>query len=167
MPDGLTHLLTGYIFLQKWLKPGPLFLFLTGGLMPDILLRGGRVLFLGHPQEDFFEMYLAPLHTPMGSLFVCIAIAQFFQSKIRRKVFSLLYLGCFAHFILDFFQRTIAGIGYRTEVMDNYHWLYPISWYDFQFGLFWPENAPYALIALVPIAGWIFMKKLKSRERRG
>jgi len=157
MPDGLTHVLAGYIGVQRWIRAGQLALFLTGCLLPDIFYRGGRLFFFGHPERDFLELYLTPLHTPITCLFVCIALAQFFHAVIRKRAFMMLYAGGLAHFVPDLFQRTIMGFGLTAELIDGYHWLYPIGWHDFQFGLFWPEDASYALMALIPAALCIYL----------
>ncbi len=158
MPDGLTHILASYIGGQHWLKNGRLTVFLIGSLMPDILLRGGRLLFEHSSQKDFLELYLMPLHTPFTCLVVCIALAQLFKPGIRKSACMMLYAGCLTHFILDIFQRTINGVGLTLEPLDSYHWLYPFSWYDFQIGFFWAENTSYALTFLIPLTGWIWLK---------
>lgn len=158
MPDGLTHIAVGYIGALRWLKGGPLALFLLGSIIPDILLRGGRLLFLFHPQRDFIELYLTPLHTPIGCVFICLALAQVFHCRIRRAVFMILFSGCLAHLLLDMLQLTIKGFGPTVQIIDGYHWLYPISWFDFQVGIFWAGQAPYALLFLVPISVGFFVK---------
>jgi hypothetical protein len=165
MPDGLTHMLAGYMGVRRWLQGGRLTLFLVGSLLPDILFRGGRLLFVGHAQHDFLELYLTPLHTPFTALFVCLALAQFFYSEIRKAAFVLLYVGCLGHFLLDFLQRTIEGVGLHVGTIGGYHWLFPLSWLDFQFGLFWAEDAPYALIILIPITGWMYYNGLRRKMR--
>lgn len=164
MPDGLTHVIAGYIGISRWVKAGRLTFFLAGSVMPDIFVRGGRLLFFFHPDRDFFELYLVPLHTPFTSLFICLALAQLFHSETKKTAFLYLYLGCMAHFILDFFQRTISGFGLTKEVLEAYHWLYPFGFFDFQFGLVWPEHTPYALFILMPLASCIFYKR-KKRAR--
>lgn len=162
MPDGLTHILAGYIALNR-LNRVRLTLFLVGSLLPDIVLRGGRLFFVNHPLRDWFELYLAPFHTPIGGLFVCLAISQFFHHTIRKNAFLWLCTGCLAHFALDFLQRGIEGFGLKTVLIGGYYWLFPFSWYDFQLGLIWPEQTPYLLFLLVPLAVWIFYK----RKNRG
>ena len=152
MPDGLTHLISGYIFGFRWLERGRLALFLLGCLIPDILLRGGRLFFIGSLHRDFFELYLSPLHTPITGIFICLAITQFFQTKLQKGVFLITYSGCLCHFILDLLQCTINGYGFSVEPIDGYHWLFPLSWFDFQLGIFWPESAPYGLFILIPTA---------------
>jgi hypothetical protein len=103
------------------------------------------------------------LHTPITCLFVCLAIAQFFSSNIKKKALFLLYLGCVVHFVMDFLQCTIVGYGFTVERLDGYHWLYPFSWLDFQFGLFWAEDAPYALLILIPIIGSMYYNGLRRK----
>lgn len=166
MPDGLTHVLAGYIGLHRWQGGGRLTLFLVGSLLPDVLLRGGRLFFVGHSQRDFLELYLVPLHTPVTSLLICLALAQLFHSHIRKASFVLLYGGCLAHFLLDFFQCTINGFGLKIQSIGGYHWFFPISWFDVQFGLFWAEDALYALILLIPIAILICLKGNNNRSRQ-
>jgi len=162
MPDGLTHVMVGYISVNRQFQKGWLTLFLFGSLLPDLLLRGGRLFFTGHLQRDFFELYLVPLHTPFTSLFICLALSQLFHSSIRKKSFIILYSGCLLHFFLDFFQCTIDGFGLKVQSLGGYHWLFPISWFDLQFGIFWPEDAPYSLIILTPIAIWVYIKNKKG-----
>lgn len=163
MPDGLTHIAGGYIFGKSWLKHGQLSLFLLGCLIPDILLRGGRLLFAWSPEKDFLELYLAPLHTPVTGIFVCLALAQIFHAEIRKRAFLLLYAGCFCHFILDLFQRTINGFGFSVEPLDGYHWLFPLTWFDFQLGIFWPEDSSYGLLFLIPAAMFLFYYRRNDR----
>ena len=165
MPDGLTHLAVGYIGVFRWLQGSRLVLFFLGSLLPDILLRGGRLLFTGHPQRDFLELYLVPFHTPVTGLLFCLALAQLFHPRIRKAAFTLLFGGCLAHFALDMLQRTINGNGFTVEVLDGYHWLYPFSWFDFQFGLFWAGDSPYALIILVPVSLWLWVIRKKQNCR--
>ena len=166
MPDGLTHVLTSYIGGRRWLKGANLALFLFGSLLPDIFLRGGRLLFVGLQEKDFLELYLVPLHTPVTCLFMCFALVQFLHRKMRSVGFSLLYGGCLAHFSLDFLQCTICGYGFTFESIDGYHWLFPFSWLDFQFGLFWIEQVPYGLVILTPISLFIFINGLRRGNRK-
>ncbi|MDY6855179.1 MAG: hypothetical protein SWO11_10825 [Thermodesulfobacteriota bacterium] len=159
MPDGLTHLFAGYVGSQHWLKGGRLTLFLIGCLLPDIIARGSRLFFIWHAHIDFLDLYIVALHIPFTCLFICMAIVQLFNSHLQREAFLLLYAGCIVHFVLDFFQRTISGFGFTVELLNGYHWLYPFSWYDFQFGLFWPKDAIFALILLLPLSILIFLRK--------
>jgi hypothetical protein len=163
MPDGLTHMLAGYVGVRLWLQEGRLALFLAGSLLPDILLRGGRLLFVGYAQHDFLELYMKPLHTPFTILFFCLALSQFFYSEIRKEAFLLLYAGCLGHFFLDFLQRTIEGFCLHVGSIGGYHWFFPFSWFDVQFGLFWAEDAPYALTILIPMAGWMYYYGLRRK----
>lgn len=164
MPDGLTHVLLGYVGVRRWIKGRRLTIFLLGCLMPDILLRGGRLLFLGNIQRDFLELYLTPLHIPITLVFICLALAQLFHSQIRRTAFKLLFGGCLAHFVADLLQRTINGYGFTLERLDGYHWLYPFSWFDFQVGLYWTEEASYASIFLIPLSLWPWITQ-EHRQR--
>lgn len=151
MPDGLTHIVAGYIGAERWFKGYRMTLFLAGSLLPDIFLRGGRLFFVGQLDRDFQELYLVPLHTPFTCMLLCGVIALCFDAQIRKSAFAFLFSGCLAHFLLDLMQRTIQGFGMTLESLDGYRWLYPMSWFDFQIGLFWAEDAPYALIVLCPI----------------
>lgn len=165
MPDGLTHVVAGYIGGERWLRGGRMALFLLGCLLPDLLLRGGSLFFRGSVQRDFLELYLTPLHTPLTVLVLCGALAQLFKVGERKPAFYALYAGCLLHFALDFFQRTISGAGPTREVYEGYHWLYPLSWWDGQVGLYWPEQTPYALLILLPWAGLAWLKKRSGGKR--
>jgi len=162
MPDCLSHLLIAYVSSRSLLRSASMPLFLVGSLLPDVLLRGGRLFFCQNLRRDFLELYLAPLHTPFVIAFVCLAIAQLFHREIRKRSFVLLYSGCLNHFILDLFQRSINGLGFTREPVEGYRWLYPFSWFDFQIGLFWAEDASYSLLVLLPLGIWFW---LVPRER--
>ena len=168
MPDGLTHVAAGYIAGER-LQGGGLALFLLGCLLPDLLLRGGSLLLHGSAQRDFLELYLTPLHTPLTVLVLCVGLAQLFVVERRKAAFRALYAGCLLHFVLDFFQRTISGAGPTWETFEGYHWLYPLSWWDGQVGLYWPEQTPYALFVLLPCAGlmWLRRRLAAGRNRSG
>jgi hypothetical protein len=133
--------------------------------MPDLFIRGGRLLFVWNPHRDWVELYLTPLHTPLAVLFLCVAFSQFFQAGIRKTVMVYLYAGCLCHFFLDFLQRSIEGGGLTEVRIGGYHWFFPFSWYDAQLGLFWPEDAPYALIILVPLSLWLWIRRTRGRRR--
>jgi hypothetical protein len=134
--------------------------------MPDLFIRGGRLFFLWHPHRDWVELYLTPLHTPLAVLLICVALSQFFQARLRKTAFLFLYVGCLLHFFLDFLQRGIEGLGLTKVGMGGYHWLFPLSWYDAQLGLFWPEDAPYALIFLIPLSLWLWVNRIKECHRK-
>jgi hypothetical protein len=138
-------------------------MFLLGCLLPDIFLRGGKLLLHRSEQLDYLELYLTPLHTPLTVLVLCVGLAQFFRNRERKMAFYALYTGCLFHFILDFFQRTISGVGFTPVLYGGYQWLYPLSWWDAQVGLYWPEHTPLALAALIPWAGWIRLRRQKGQ----
>ena len=152
MPDGLTHMLAAYPGGRRYLSGFGLALFLLGSLLPDLLIRGGRLLFSAPSLYDWAELYLVPLHTPVGALLTCVALAQLFHESVRKSAFLCLYGGCWSHFVLDFFQRAIEGFGFTRLKVPSYSWLYPFSGADFQLGLFWAEDAPWALLVLVPLS---------------
>ncbi|MBF0227171.1 MAG: hypothetical protein HQK76_17130 [Desulfobacterales bacterium] len=156
MPDGLTHILVDYIILHKRIKGVRLALIFAGCLIPDILLRGGRLFLIGSPNSDFNELFLTPLHTPIICLLICISISQLFHDNIRKISFLYIYLGCLTHFMLDFFQRTIEVSGFRIPRYGCYNWFFPFT-FDIQCGIFWPENTPFGLIIIVPIALIIYI----------
>jgi hypothetical protein len=66
--------------------------------------------------------------------------------------------------VADLLQRTINGYGFTLERLDGYHWLYPFSWFDFQVGLYWTEEASYALIFLIPLSLWPWITQ-EHRQR--
>jgi hypothetical protein len=110
------------------------------------------------------ELYLTPLHTPIGTIFVCLALVQLFHRAFRMDAFKWLYGGCLGHFALDLLQATINGYGPTLEPLDGYHWLYPLSWFDFQIGVFWTEDTPWSLILLVPLSIWACFGSLAHRS---
>lgn len=163
MPDGLTHIVAGFIGGWRWFRGYRMTLFLAGSLLPDLFLRGGRIFLVGQLERDFLELYLVPLHTPITCALLCGAVAFVFDPRIRKTAFVTLLSGCFGHFILDFLQRGIEGYGPRLIHVDGYRWLYPFTWYDAQFGLFWAEDSPYALIILVPAILFVWIKQRKNQ----
>lgn len=158
MPDGLTHALAAYLAVGRYAKGAKLALFLVGTLLPDILLRGGRLFLTAAPNRDQAELFLVPFHSPIPVAILYLGLAQLFRHGLRQTVFLWLYLGCLLHFLLDMMQRTINGAGFTFEAIDGYQWLYPISWFDFQVGLLWPEDFPWVLVIIIPLAIWQWRK---------
>ena len=130
MPDLVTHVMAGY-GLQRALWPRLSPWFLVGAVFPDILTRPFTILW---PGSFWWTM---PLHTPMGLLLVCAAIAllagaPFLFSGIWAPAF-------FVHLFLDLFQAHLAG---------SYYLLFPFSWRSVEVDLIWPETTLYLLPAL-------------------
>lgn len=143
MPDLCTH-----IFAAHLIKRGPAFfsskpsqihgriLFYIGTMLPDLLSRPWYILI--PPLKD----WVIALHTPMGALLTFAIFTHFFEPRFRRLAFLNLCGGGGLHFFLDAFQKQILG---------NNFWLFPFSWKDFGFDVFWVGD----VIPFVPL--WIFL----------
>jgi hypothetical protein len=120
-------------------KPSPIhgrIVFYIGTLLPDLLSRPWYILF--PPLKD----WVIAMHTPMGALLTFGILASFFEPHFRRSAFLNLCGGGALHFFLDAFQKQILG---------NNFWLFPFSWKDFGFDVFWAGD----VIPFVPL--WIFL----------
>lgn len=143
MPDLCTHFLTAHVlkrgpdfFSSKTSPIHPRIVFYMGTLLPDLLSRPWYILF--PPLKD----WVIAMHTPMGALLAFAILSYFFEPGFRRSVFLNLCGGGALHFLLDAFQKQILG---------NNFWLFPFSWKDFGFDVFWAGD----VIPFVPL--WIFL----------
>jgi hypothetical protein len=141
VPDLVTHVAAAHFLLRPFdarrpaleIPPGRLF-FYVGAMLPDLASRPWYILF---PSVHDF---VVPLHTPAG-LFACAGLfALLLDAPLRRTAFAWTSAGGLFHFGLDCLQKQVAG---------NNFWLFPISWRNFGFGLFWADRA----VALAPL--WI------------
>lgn len=143
MPDLCTHLLTAQLvkrtpelFSSKYGGTPQRILFYMGTMLPDLLSRPWYILF--PPLKD----WVIAMHTPIGALLSFAILSYFFEPHFRKSAFFNLCGGGALHFFLDAFQKQILG---------NNFWLFPFSWKDFGFDVFWAGD----VIPLVPL--WIFL----------
>lgn len=146
MPDLVTHVVAGY-GLQRAVWPRLSAWFLVGAVLPDILTRPFTILW---PGSFWWTM---PLHTPMGLLLVCAAIALL--TRRTGSVFGNLGAGALLHLFLDLFQVHLAG---------SYYLLFPFSWRSVEVDLIWPETTLYLLPAWIAIGVWLVLLELKRRR---
>ena len=137
MPDWLAHVLFAYIVCNvlgirfKIFNKENTAIVMIGALIPDIVKVG-----LGF---DFFGLdvwnFIAPLHTPVGSLFSAALISLLFYESVL--VFSLLIVGFTTHFILDLLMGHVSG---------GMLLLFPFSWDEYQLGSMQCDEYRIALI---------------------
>jgi hypothetical protein len=132
MPDWFTHSLIGWI-TGKTIKQD-VALVVIGSLIPDLVKIDLLFTWLQGESSQFF----APLHTPIGAIFVAGIIAVFFQDI--RKTFIPLIIGVSTHFILDFFLvHTHGGIKL----------LFPFSWEGWQISLIRSDDYWVTIVAVL------------------
>ncbi len=148
MPDLVTHVMAGY-GLQRGLWPRLSPWFLAGAVLPDILTRPFTIIW---PGSFWWTM---PLHTPMGLLFVCAAIALVCKPGISGSVFLNLGAGVLVHLFLDLFQAHLAG---------SYYLLFPFSWRSVEVNLMWPETSLYLLPVWIAIGVWLGIREMRRRR---
>jgi len=134
MPDPGTHVLAAYWLRRFILKPKLIDMpvFLLGSIWPDIVSRGGMILFSNH-YYWFFNM----LHTPLSLLLQCIIVALLFKRALQSSVFVSMLCGISIHLMLDSLQSHLAE--------GAYFWLYPFSTWTTEIGLFPVHVWPYLL----------------------
>lgn len=130
MPDLLSHLAAGYVFLPKIKSRGWFVIFLTGICLPDLATRPFYIIF----PELFW--YVMPAHTPVGLLVLSFGLSGLFIAAQRQRVFFMLTFGWALHLLLDLLQKHTHG---------GYVLLFPISWNIFEFGFFPPESSLFFL----------------------
>ncbi len=145
MPDLVTHVVAGY-GLQRGLWPRLSAWFLVGAILPDILTRPFTILW---PGSFWWTM---PLHTPMGLLLVCAAIALVRGGS--PSVFLNLGGGSLVHLFLDLFQAHLAG---------SYYLFFPFSWRSVEVDLMWPETSLYLLPVWIALGIWLGIRELRTR----
>ena len=128
MPDLATHALVSLtgarlfdIFRQKGcLARSTVYLFVLGGILPDILDKTiPYAVYHFYTGDMPFRASLSFLHTPV-MLLVCNYILSFlFIESYRRIAFLALSTGVSVHLILDLLQGNICGLGYM--------WFFPFS----------------------------------------
>ena len=128
MPDLATHALislTGArlfdIFRQKGcLTQSTVYLFVLGGILPDILDKTiPYVVYYFIIGDMPFSISLSFLHTPVTLLVCNYILSLLFIESYRRIAFLALSTGVSVHLILDLLQGNICGLGYM--------WFFPFS----------------------------------------
>jgi hypothetical protein len=160
MPDLVTHIAVAHLLKRPFEIRNPSkdhaplrTIFYLGVMLPDLMSRPWYILF--PPVKD----WVLAFHTPLGMLLTCALLAMFFEKPIRKKVFYFLIFGTMLHFAMDCLQKQVTG---------NNFWLFPFSYRNFGFGLFWAGDAVAfvpAWIALVAVMeGVFYITKRRSNQ---
>jgi len=139
MPDLITHTVAAYIIRKRSISTPDLLLYLFGAMLPDLATRPFMIMF--PPTRYFFHTF----HTPVAMMLIIYLISQLFEDSIKYRVMKLLSFGVLTHFFLDFFQASVGARGYS--------WFFPFTYWDLNFGLFWPEDS----ISVLPIVLGVFL----------
>lgn len=137
MPDWLAHVLFAYISYRVLGMKFRVFnkentaIVMVGALIPDIVKVGLGFDLIGVDVWNF----IAPFHTPVGSLFSAALISLLYSELFM--VFSLLILGFTTHYMLDLLMGHVSG-GMRL--------LFPFIWHEYQLGLIQCDEYRIALI---------------------
>ena len=153
MPDLVTHVSVASILFRISRSPGHLALFLLGTILPDLLTRPVCIPF---PETMWL---VAPLHTPVGFILICLLVSSYFEQGIRHQVLVALLAGGFLHMALDSLQ---TGVGDT-----NYLWAFPFVSWGKTLGLIGPEDSLYAAPFLLALALGIEAFVRRTRRRRG
>ena len=156
MPDWLAHILVAYILCSilrikfKVFSKENTAIVMVGALIPDIVKVGLIFDSLGMDVWDF----IAPFHTPVGSILSAALFSLLFEFEARKRIFSLLILGASTHLALDFLLMHVSG---------GMLLLFPFSWGKWQLGVIQCDNYYVALIALL-LACVIYIISNKREE---
>jgi len=139
MPDLMTHLLIPWAVgrTAAWDRPR-LAIFCLGAVLPDLVSRAPSIALGRWPEA---ASIFSAFHTPIGVLILCLGLVMIFPEQERARFLSWLLTGAGLHLGLDLLQLTVRS--------DNYYWLFPLTFKDFQLGLFWPDQTVLALPGLM------------------
>ena len=158
MPDWLAHILVAWILCNilgikfKFFSKENTAIVMVGALIPDIVKVGLIFDFLGMDVWDF----IAPLHTPIGSMLSAALLSLLFEE--RKRIFYLLIFGAALHFALDFLLMHVSG---------GMLLLFPFSWGEWQLGVIQCDNYYVALIALIlACVIYILSRDITKAKRR-
>ena len=162
MPDWLTHILAAWIICKLLRIKFRAFdskntaIVMVGALIPDIVKAGLLFDFLGTDVWDF----IAPLHTPIGSMLSAALFSLLFEFEERKRilVFSLLILGASTHLALDFLLMHVSG---------GMLLLFPFSWHGWQLRVIQCDNYYVALMALLLACVIYIISRYYKREEEG
>jgi hypothetical protein len=162
MPDLITHAAVAHLIKRPFEFRNPSgkhaparTAFYLGVMLPDLLSRPLYILF--PPVHD----WVIAFHTPFGMLLASAIVALFFARAIRKKIFGWLFAGTVLHFAMDCLQKQVTG---------NNFWLFPFSWKNYGFGIFWAGDViPFipVWIALVLLMEGVHALKQKKRKTAG
>ena len=158
MPDWFAHILVAYVLCSilgikfKVFSKENTAIVMVGALIPDMVKVGLIFDFLGMDVWDF----IAPLHTPVGSMLSAALFSLLFEA--RKRIFSLLILGASTHLALDFLLMHVSG---------GMLLLFPFSWGKWQLGVIQCDNYYVALIALLLACVIYIISKYYKREEEG
>ena len=146
MPSLLVHIFAG-VLIAYLLKVRRKSILLFGAILPDIKIFLYLVAtpLLGISAANSM---IIPIHSPFGSLLLCVFFAVLLPKKEFRKNLSLLCLGIAAHYALDASIFPFYGI-------EHYLLLYPFSWQTF--GI---ETKDMAYLYVLNVLGLLFLSAL-------
>jgi len=153
MPELVTHASVGY-FARRWLRKTDLSIVLLGSILPDVCTRIPNFVF-NWLDIAGGEDLIRPLHAPFPLLLVALLLSYFFAESVRKRVFVSLCIGIATHLVLDMLQKRAPETGIQLVHERGYQWFFPFSQFDFQIGLFSPEDSLYAVPVLLLIVGWL------------
>ncbi len=152
MPDWLTHILFAYVLcvvlsfkFNSFRDNRNVAVVMVGSLVPDLAKVELLFNWIGVEVGDF----VAPLHTPVGSLFSAGLVSLLFYGSIL--VFSLLVMGFATHFVLDMLLGHVSG---------GMLMLFPFSWNKYQLGIIHSGDYNITVVVLV-VAVVLFLLDLK------
>lgn len=151
MPDWLSHLFIGLIICSLFnLKPKSLVL--LGSLLPDFLFKITTIGFFIKIPTSFIYWFFAPMHTPIGSFLMALAITPLFRFKYK-KTLLFISIGLVTHFAADSLVKFFLKCSQLIL-------LFPFSWKSFSLPLIWADQYYMILFASIFIYGLIILIKL-------
>lgn len=150
MPDLITHTVAAYLIRKRSIPQSDLVIYLLGALLPDIATRPFMIMFPS--SRHFFHAF----HTPAALALIILLISLYFEETIRIKIIKLLTYGTLTHLILDMFQTSVGERGYG--------WLFPFSYWNFNFGLIWPEDSVTVLPLVIAVFFVDFILSLRKNK---
>ncbi|MSQ03962.1 MAG: hypothetical protein EXR71_19080 [Myxococcales bacterium] len=146
MADLFTHASVAVLARLTQSRPVWVATFVAGTCLPDIARVPSMVLIQARwrvPDIPEALCYVwAPMHLPVGIVLVSYLVSLVFHEAQRRTAFKHLVGGGLLHLLVDLFQSHF-GLGYLL--------FFPLSEWDFEFGLIGSEDTVRLVPFLVPI----------------
>lgn len=156
MPDWLAHIAFAFVLcvvlgmkFNTFRNNRYVALVMVGSLVPDLFKVTILFDWMGYEVGEF----LAPLHTPAGSLLSASIISLLFYRMVT--VFSLLVVGVASHFVLDLLLGHVSG---------GMLMLFPFSWEGYQLGLIQSDN--YWITAILVTLALVLFLSIKEKRIR-